>query len=338
VKAGEDRRDSLRTWVRTGCTRIEAAHAGTRLDRYLATRFRYRSRTQWGHLIREGRMTVNGRAVRPARLLRAGDRIDYVPLRRPEPPVDRDCPILHADAWLVGAAKSGDLPMHPSGRYFHHTLLHLLLAGHPEWRSLLIVHRLDRETSGAVVFGRTREAAAALARQFRERTVVKRYLALVEGRPGEDLFVIDLPLGPALDSRIRKAVGVRPDGVPARTRVQVLHRGEGWAWIEARPETGRLHQIRVHLRACGLPILGDKVYGRDERLFLKFAAGQPYSPQETSMLGLPRQALHAWQLRVHHPGTGAPLTLTAPLPPDLAGALALRGLDPVLALPPVLDA
>jgi RluA family pseudouridine synthase len=331
-------RDTIRTWVRAGLTRIDPAHAGARLDLYLARRFTYRSRTQWGRLIREGRITVNGRAARPARALRAGDRLEYVPLRRAEPPVDTACALLHADDALVAVVKSGNLPVHPSGRYFHHTLLHHLLATHPEWERLLVVHRLDRETSGVIVFGRTRDAAAHLARQFRERSVRKRYLALVEGRPDEDRFVIDLPLGRARESLIRKAVGVRPDGVAARTRVQVLHRGEGWAWVEAQPETGRLHQIRVHLQAVGLPILGDKVYGRSEDFFLKFVRGEPLSAEESQLLALPRQALHAYQLRFAHPSTGEPLTLTAPLPSDLAQALAARGLDPTLALPADPDA
>jgi RluA family pseudouridine synthase len=326
-------RDTIRTWVRAGETRIDAEHAGARLDLYLSRRFTYRSRTQWGRMIREGRITVNGRAVRPARALRGGDRIAYVPQQRTEPPVDTACALLHADDSLVALSKSGNLPVHPSGRYFRHTLLHHLLATHPEWERLLVVHRLDRETSGVILFGRTREATARLARQFRERGVRKRYLALVEGRPESDRFVIDLPLGRARDSLIRKAVGVRPDGVPARTRVQVLHRGEGWAWVEAQPETGRLHQIRVHLRAVGLPILGDKVYGRSEGFFLKFVRGEPLTAEEARQLALPRQALHAYQLTFTHPATGEPLTLTAPLPGDLAQALAERGLDPTLALP-----
>lgn len=327
------RRDTIRAWVRMGRTRIDAPHAGARFDRYLATRFTYRSRTQWGRLVRAGRLTVNGRAVRPARRLREGDLVEYVPLARAEPPIDPTYQVLHADAWLVAVAKSGNLPMHPSGRYFHHTLLHLLLAEEPQWRRLLIVHRLDRETSGVVVFARTREAAAHLARQFRAREALKRYLALVEGRPERDRFTIELPLGRATESLVRKAVGVRPDGVPARTEVQVLHRGENWAWVEARPATGRLHQIRVHLRAAGLPILGDKLYGRDERLFLKFVAGRELTPAEAAALALPRQALHAYELRLRHPATEAALTLRAPLPPDLARALAERGLDPTLALP-----
>ena len=321
-------RDVVRRWVRRGETRIDPAHEGTRLDRYLAARFTYRSRTQWRRIIVEGRVTVNGRAVRPARALRTGDLVAYVPRRREEPEIDRAVAVLHVDDQLVAIAKTGNLPMHPSGAYFRHTLIHLLADEHPEWGTLRVIHRLDRETSGVVVFGRTREATDRVAHQFRRRTADKRYLALVHGSPRADAFTIDAPLGRAEGSLIRKAVGVRPDGVAARTDVRVLHRGPGWAFLEARPRTGRLHQIRVHLRHAGLPILGDKVYGLSEQFFLRFIADEPLTAQEQAALGLPRQALHAYSLALDHPATGERLELRSPLPPDLAGALRERGLDP----------
>ncbi len=329
-------RQKIRTWVRSGRTQVAPEHAGVRLDRFLAGRFTYRSRTQWGRLIREGRVTVNRRPARPSRPLRPGDSIDYVPLRATEPPIDPTYALLFEDDWLIAVAKSGNLPVHPSGRYFRNTLLHLLQVQHPQWQPLHVIHRLDRETSGVVLFGRSRAAAGKIAVQFRARSVGKRYLALVEGSPREDRFVIDLPLGPAIGSAIRKAVGVRSGGIAARTEVCVLHRGHGWAWLEVRAHTGRLHQIRVHLKAVGLPILGDKVYGRDERLFLKFIAGQALSETEQKLLALPRQALHAYQVTIHHPASGELLTVTAPLPADLAAALSERGLDPSQALPPAL--
>jgi RluA family pseudouridine synthase len=327
-------RSPLRTWIRSGQARVAPEHEGTRLDRYLAGRFAYRSRNQWGRLIREGRIRVNQRQARPSRPLRAGDRIDYVPRPREEPPVDDRLELLHLDEAVLAVAKSGNLPVHPSGRYFRHTLIHLLLDRHPEWGRLHVIHRLDRETSGVVLFGRSRGDAGRVAAQFRQRRVLKRYLALVSGRPERDDFEIDLALGPAPGCTVRRAVGVVPDGVPARTRVRVLHRGDDWAWIEARPLTGRLHQIRVHLRAAGLPVVGDKVYGPDERLFLKFVAGEPFAPEERRALGLPRQALHAYRITVAHPRLGTPLTVTAPIPPDLLAALAARGWDPARAIPP----
>lgn len=320
--------DRLRDWVRKGETLIGPDQAGRRLDRFLAERFTYRSRTQWRQLIEAGRITLNGNPARPSRTLREGDRIRYVPLEREEPPVDRRLAWLYQDAHLLAVAKSGNLPVHPSGRYFRHTLLSLLQHEHPERGPFHIVHRLDRETSGVILFGRSSHATDRLARQFRAREVRKRYLALVDGVLAEDAFTVDAPLGRAVDSRIRKAVGVRADGVPARTEVRVLHRGDGWCWVEARPQTGRLHQIRVHLRSVGLPIVGDKVYGHDETFFLKLVHDEPLTPQEQTRLGFHRQALHAYQISLRHPEDDRPMTVTAPLPPDLADLLHTRGLDP----------
>ena len=320
--------DRVRDWVRKGESLIAAEQAGTRLDRFLAERFTYRSRTQWRQLIETGRITLNGNRARPSRTLREGDRIQYVPLEREEPPIDHHFTWLYQDDYLLAVAKSGNLPVHPSGRYFRHTLLSLLHREHSDCGPFHIVHRLDRETSGVILFGRSPDATERLARQFRSRQVRKRYLAMVDGIPPEDAFTVDAPLGRSTDSRIRKAVGVRKDGVPARTEVRVLHRGSGWCWLEARPFTGRLHQIRVHLRSVGLPIVGDKVYGHDEDFFLKFVHDEPLNADEKIRLGFHRQALHAYQIDLCHPRDEHPMTVTAPLPPDLAGLLRSRGLDP----------
>lgn len=321
-------RAAIRGWVRQGLTRIEPGQAGLRLDRYLARRFTYRSRTQWRRLIHEGRITIDGHKAKPSLVLRAGHVIRYVPRRREEPRVDPSYKILHVDPALVAVSKSGNLPLHPSGRYFRHTLLHLLLADHPEWGRLHVIHRLDRETSGVVIFGRNRADTDFIARQFRGRRVRKQYLAAVDGQPPADEFTIDLPLGQTRDGMVRKAVAVREDGAPARTQVRVLYRGENWAWLDVRPQTGRLHQIRVHLQSAGLPVVGDKVYGRAQTFFLKFVNDVPLSAEEQAILGLPRQALHAYSLEFIHPQTGEPLTLTADLPDDMAALLRSRGLDP----------
>ncbi len=328
ANADEATRDVVSRWVRRGEVQIDPAHHGMRLDRYLAGRFTYRSRTQWRRIIAEGRITVGGERVRPSRTLRRGDVVAYVPLERAEPAVDRAVKTLHVDAHLVAVAKTGNLPMHPSGAYFRNTLIHLLADEHPEWGYLRVIHRLDRETSGLVVFGRDRDTTQQMAAQFRSRRVEKRYLAIVRGTPPSVDFTIDAPLGEATGGLVRKAVGVRADGAPASTRVRVLHRGSDWAWVEAQPHTGRLHQIRVHLKHAGLPILGDKVYGPSERFFLKFIADEPLTADEQAALGMDRQALHAWRLTFDHPATGVRTTLTAPLPQDMAGVLRDRGLDP----------
>ena len=212
--------------------------------------------------------------------------------------------------------------MHPSGRYFRNTLLSILLERRGETLDrpgIRIVHRLDRETSGVLLLGKSRAAAAALAAQFEGHTVRKEYLALVHGVPAADAFRVEAELGRDPGSRVRKAVGVVPPGQgrPARTGFEVLARGPLHALLLARPETGRLHQIRVHARHAGHPVVGDKLYGLDEGYFLKLASGQEYSEEDRERLQHTRQGLHAWRITFVHPGNGRATTVEAPLPEDL---------------------
>lgn len=310
-----------------------------RLDRYLSERFRYRSRTQWVGIIEAGRIVVNGRTVRPSQRLRFGDQIEYRPAeRRPEPEVDVSIATLHEDANLLAVDKPANLPVHPSGRYFRNTLLSELLVrrgetlDHPGIR---IVHRLDRETSGVVLFGKDRESTAALARQFERRQVDKQYLVVVHGVPTEASWEVDAPLGRATESRVRKAVGVVAEGagVSARTGFELVARGPSHALLRARPFTGRLHQIRVHARHAGFPVVGDKLYGLDEEFFLKLVDGRDLDDADQLRLVLERQGLHAHRLTVKHPATRREVQFTAPFPASLRRGCASLG----IALPVDLD-
>lgn len=314
----------LAKWVRHGSIRIEDPAILVRLDRYLAGRFTYRSRTGWARMIEAERILVNGRPCRSSRVVRIGDRVDYVPRREPEPAVTTVVPRLHEDPFLLAVNKPPNLPVHPSGRHFRNTLLCILLEERGETLDepgIRIVHRLDRETSGVVLFGKTRVAAAFLARQFERHRVEKEYLLLVHGIPAEDRFTVDASLGQAPASRVRKAVGVVPrgEGRTARTDFTVIARGPEHALLLAQPRTGRLHQIRVHARHAGFPVVGDKLYGLDEKLFLKLAAGEAFSAFDHARLLLDRQCLHAWRLRLEHPGTREPFQFAAPLPADMEG-------------------
>ncbi len=309
------RGDETARWIRHGSCEVPLSHAGVRLDAFLARTFPYRSRTHWARLVRGGRVRLNGAIARPGRSLRTGDRIDYMPDPRPEPRVSGGYRVLYEDGSLLAIRKPANLPVHPSGRYFRNTLLLMLLEERGEdldRTDLRIVHRLDRETSGLILFGKGREAAAALAIQFENREVRKEYLAVVHGVPVEDRFLVDAPIGRDPASPIRKAMTVTPDGRPARTGFRVLRRGRDHALIAARPHTGRLHQIRVHLRQAGHPVLGDKVYGLDPHLFLRFVSGR-LSEHDRGLLLWRRQALHAWKIRFRHPVDHSVMTLRAPV-------------------------
>jgi 23S rRNA pseudouridine1911/1915/1917 synthase len=321
----------LQRWVRHGSHRVPEGTEETRLDRYLAIRFPYRSRAQWAQIIRDGRILFEGRSARPGQRLRAGVKIEYHPEAIPEPEVAAGVRTLHEDDWMIAVDKPANLPLHPSGKYFRNTLLSQLLLARGETLDapgLRVVHRLDRETSGVVVFGKTVVATRYLAGQFEHRKATKSYLVLVHGAP-PDRFMVDARLGPKRDSRIRKAVGVVPaeQGVAAQTAFLRLASGPELSLLEARPRTGRMHQIRVHLQHAGYPVVGDKMYGVDEALFLKLSAGEPFTEEDEARLLLPRQALHAWKLTLQHPRDRAPIAFRAPLPSDMRQLCSRSGIE-----------
>ncbi|RMG16313.1 MAG: RluA family pseudouridine synthase [Planctomycetota bacterium] len=315
---------------------------GGRLDRFLAQRLEGlgHSRSSAKGWIAAGRVRVErarrGAASEPPRVvkaafaLRPGDEV-WVDLPPPPPPPEPirpealDVPILYQDEEILVLDKPPALTVHPGAGQRQGTLVSALLAMSPGRLSRLggperpgIVHRLDRDTSGVIVVARTDRAHRALARQFHDRLVSKRYLALVCGVPRLSEGVVDAPIG--RHPKDRKRMAVVPGGRPARTRYRVLETFARHALVECRPETGRTHQLRVHLKSLGTPIVADATYGRGNR-FTQADAG--LGGDEVL---LSRQALHAERLEFEHPGRGERVAFRAPLPADIEGALAaLRG-------------
>lgn len=294
---------------------VGADDAGQRLDTFVASRGVGVSRSQVRILIDAAAIRVGGAPRKPGYLVRAGDQV-LVEIVAPAParaePEDLPLDVLYEDAVLIAINKAPGMVVHPAPGRWHGTLVNALLH---RWGSLPggdatrpgIVHRLDRDTSGVMVIARTPSALEHLARQFADRTVAKRYLAVVRGVVGRDELVIDAPIG--RHPTERKKMSTRPRrGRTALTRVRVLERFAAATLVEAAPETGRTHQIRVHLAARGHPVLGDAVYGRG-----------------TASPLIARQALHAASLDVTQPETGERLHLVAPLWTDMTRLLtALR--------------
>ncbi len=194
------------------------------------------------------------------------------------------------------------------------------------------LHRIDRETSGILMFARTLLADQCVKKAFRERSVRKSYLAIVRGRLDEGSWTVHAPIGPE-DRDIRMKMAVREDGKPAETTITNLGSfgdhdhgaaGRGYTWVQACPVTGRAHQIRVHLAHLGHPIVGDKMYCDDGSAFLKWWDGE-LDEDVMRRLGMPRQALHAWTLACRHPIHGEPLWLHAQAPADMLAFAATRG-------------
>jgi len=238
-------------------------------------------------------------------------------LEEPTDPIE--IVVLHEDALVLAVDKPAGLPMHPTATYHRYTLTFALRerygAGAPH-----IAHRLDRETSGVVLCGKTVDAERSLKRAFEARQVKKTYLAIVRGRLDAHEGVVDVPLGRAIEGlHVLMRVDPEAGGLPARTRYRVIERAQHTSLLSLEPETGRQHQLRVHLASIGHPIVGDKLYGPD--------GVEPFLEHiETGMtdalrmrLGHDRHALHAHEVRFAHPATGAPTTITSALPADLRG-------------------
>jgi 23S rRNA pseudouridine1911/1915/1917 synthase len=292
-----------------------AAESGQRLDRAVAERCGV-PRNQVQRWIRDGCVLVEGRDVRPSTVLTAGDRITCRPPERREhrvQPEPGDLAVLYEDEDLAVLDKPAGLTVHPGAGRSTGTLAHHLLARYPEIAGVGgagrpgIVHRLDQGTSGVLVVARTPTAHARLARAFADRRVEKRYLAIVYGAPEPAAGIIAAPIG--RHAVRRKEMTVRPDGRPARTGYRTLAVRAGLARLELDLATGRTHQIRVHLKHVGHPLVGDPVYGEARW------KGLP-RPVQAFLRDFPRPALHAWRLAFRHPADDRPLSFEAPVPQD----------------------
>jgi 23S rRNA pseudouridine1911/1915/1917 synthase len=299
---------------------VEPNYAGWRLDQYLCEKIRRLSRTRVQQIIKNS--LVSERPLKPSTPVRPGltFRLRRKMLEEPDTPEADEVTELHRDEWLLVVDKPAGLPMHPTARYHKGTLVSLLRERYgPDFRADP-ARRLDRETSGLVVCGRTLESCQRLMRSFVDGEVHKEYLAITEGAPDEDEFEVDAPIAEGTEF-IRIAVRIdQAEGKHARTRFRVERRferdGAPFALVRCFPKTGRQHQIRIHLREAGFPLVGDKIYGPDEGYFDRFSR-RCLEPEAWERLRLPRHALHAARLTLPHPGTGQAISFESELPADL---------------------
>lgn len=307
--------------------RIEPERHGERLDKVLTAFLPWRSRTSVVRLIADGRVRVGEGAVRPARRVRAGDVVvvDVPPQPASQPLVPTgEVPFVYQDQWMLAVDKPAGMAVHPAGRRLGGTLIHYL---HDRFRSEdpdrdvvpRLLHRIDRETSGVVAVGLDETFQGIVGRQFEDRVVQKTYLAVVHGCPEPREGRVEFGIGPDHRSRVRLKLEARRDGSGqhARTDYRVVRANDEFALVELRPKTGRTHQIRVHMSAVGCPLVGDKIYGVDEGIFLEHLDGD-LSAVSRQRLVLDRHALHSAKLRFWHPFLDRDLELEAPLPADMA--------------------
>jgi len=289
---------------------------GERLDKAVVAFVPEFSRSHLQGLIKAGWVRVDGVAVAgPAQRVRAGQRLAVTLQPTEESRAYRaeslPLAIVHEDDDVIVVDKAAGMVVHPAAGNWSGTLLNALLARDPASAALPragIVHRLDKDTSGLMVVGKTLAAVTALTRAIAAREVQRRYLAIATGTPPDARFTVEAPVG--RDPNVRTRMAVVASGKPARTDVERLAVGGGFAALRCTLHSGRTHQIRVHLAARGLPLVGDRLYG-----------GAP-------ALGMERQALHAGRLGFRQPVSGELLAFHRLPPSDFAHAWAAVGADP----------
>jgi len=319
--------------------RVPPEGAGLRLDVFLSGALRNTSRTRAKLIAERSAFCPQGRPRKASERLRAEDRV--VLWRSPVDDADPEIelPVIYSDPHLLVVDKPANLTVHPTARHHHATVTKMISQAYPGER-MQLVHRLDRETSGVLLISRGVQAERAVKMLFegaapeaigstpaaragaprpvpapRQRLVEKQYLAICHGSLPDGL--IDLPLETDPDNSLRVKMRIaKGAGLEARTRVETIASASGYSLLRCALLTGRQHQIRVHLAARGCPIVGDKLYGPDDRLLARAADGL-LTEEDLAKLELPRHALHASRYRLQHAITGQPLDLVAPLAPDL---------------------
>ena len=289
------------------CFQISSEQEDERIDKCIASLMDSLSRSYIQKMIREGNVAVNGRPVRQNFRVSADDEVSFLLPEAVEPqilPEDIPLDILYEDDDLLVVNKPKGMVVHPAAGHYSHTLVNAVLFHCRGQLSGIngvlrpgIVHRIDKDTTGSVLICKNDAAHRSIARQLKEHSIVRRYRAIVCGSLKEEEGTVDAPIGRDPSDRKKMAIN-RKNGKEAVTHYRVLQRFSGYTCIECRLETGRTHQIRVHMASLGHPLLGDAVYG----------------PKKSPFSFLEGQTLHAMILGFVHPVTGEYVETCAPLP------------------------
>ena len=300
---------------------ITQKYASSSLVEYLSKRFTYLGPEQWRERIVERQVLVNEKPAQPDTGLGIGDIVSYHFPDLIEPAADINYSIVYEDEWIFAVNKPGNLLVHKAGRSITKNLAFLLrhASGNPSYASAHAVSRLDRETSGLVLFSKDLQCLKKLHRDFAAKTVTKEYLAIVHNAPKENKCTVDLAIGQDSASAVTYKFRIdQKNGKEAITHVEILSVCGSHTLVRAMPVTGRTHQVRIHLASIGCPVVGDKLYGMAESDYL---AWRNDPEGHASLLEFPRQALHCRRLGFVHPVTKQEMNLEAPVPEDMKGLM-----------------
>ena len=320
--------------------RVPPEVAGQRLDVFLQSQLKRTSRTRTQYIVKVSAYDVRGKRLRSNHRVQTEEHVLLWRAPWDEEQVPTDVPVLYEDEHMLAVDKPAGLPVHPTARYHKNTLINVLKAERPG-QFLSLGHRIDRETSGVLLVAKSTVADRALKKVIESRGIEKTYVAMTWGAPdperakeigatvtpatadgpGAFRFERSIELDPTSSYRVKMRLGVSDDAMSASTRFRVeATRGRPgglpYSRVRCELETGRQHQIRVHLASLGAPIVGDKLYGPDETCFARGADGE-LTEEDLVLLEHPRHALHAARLALAHPMTQAPLVIEAPFPADL---------------------
>lgn len=307
--------------------RVPAECAGMRLDVFMRTQLRNTSRTRARAIIEQSAHAADGRALRANDRVKADERIAL--WREPFEEIDEvPLPVVYEDEHVMAIDKPPLVTVHPTARYHRNTVIERLRKARPG-EFLALIHRIDRETSGVLMLAKSIESERAFKRLLEERSlggedsVKKTYVAVTHGVPAVSFCDFPVELDTQNSLRVKMKIAAPGQGLEARTGIDVFEVRAGYALCRLALQTGRQHQIRLHLAALGCPVVGDKLYGPDERMLARAADGE-LTEQDLQLLEHPRQLLHAERYDFTHPMTEQPLSLLAPLPRDLQEFWAAR--------------
>jgi RluA family pseudouridine synthase len=291
-------------------------HQFTLVD-YLAARFTYFSKDQWSEKIGQELVLVNEQVATPETKLKKDDFVSYYLEDFVEPEADLTYKVIFEDEWIVGINKPGNLLVHKAGKSITHNLVYLLrhTSQNPAYEHIHSVNRLDRETSGIVLFAKDPETLKKLHKDFAASHLAKEYYALVHNIPENPSGVIDLPIGQDTKSSIPSKYSVHgKDEKKAVTRYRLLSSSNEYSLLQVTPVTGRTHQIRVHCASLGVPVAGDKLYGMTETEYISWRENPELYKEK---LMFKRQALHCFSVTFMHPTTKQEVTMNAEMPEDM---------------------